>query len=96
MMTNENRTLKAWTNTTSIFTLLIYIGYFIVFRMNLDQVFTLILILFLSINFSLIAYTLFFILKFRNRIDRFFSNLMVISFRLVINLLLGYLILSSF
>lgn len=95
-MTNENRTLKSWTNTTSIFTLLIYVGYFLVFRMNLDQVFSFILLLFLFVNFSLIAYTLFLILKFRKKIDRFISNLMVICFRLLINILLGYLILSIF
>lgn len=90
----ENSTLKIWNANTSIFSLLIYILYFIVYRLSLSDVFAYSILLFGIINIGLIIYTLFLIYKFKNKVENLPKNIFFGSLRIIINLLLVYLILD--
>jgi hypothetical protein len=90
----SKNSISIWNANTSIFTILIYILYFIIYRFDLHNIFAYLLLLFIIINLILIIFTLFITLKNKSELNNFVKIISFIIVRAIVNFLLIFLLLE--
>ncbi|SRR5690606_8090901 len=90
----SKNSISIWNANTSIFTVLIYILYFIIYRFDLHNIFACLLLIFIIINLILIFFTLFMALKNKRNLENFTKIISFIIVRAIVNFLLIILLLE--
>ncbi len=90
-MTGSN-SIKIWNANTSILTVLIYIIYAVVYRLNLNDTIANIAFLLTIINIILIFYNAFLLFKFRQKMKNLSKDIAFICLRTILNITLIFLI----
>lgn len=90
----SKNSVSIWNANTSIFTIIIYILYFIIYRFDLHNIFAYALLIFIIINLLFISFTLLITLKNKSELDNFRKIISFIIVRGIVNLLLIFLLIE--
>ena len=92
----SNQSISEWNANTSIFTMLNYILYSIIYKFELNTIFAKILISVIIINIFLILYTFFLTINSKNNLSNFPKKIFFIILRIIINVVLLFLVIDYY